>query len=125
MADSIGMRNRINTLDDVFRINKVRRSDIILFEDENTKENMSTNADAVIKQITKAYNSVRDPLDWDNTYQPKYYLYWRRRNSGWVLDVVYYCYVGADLGSGHHFASRDDANDAAAKFDLVWQNYLP
>ena len=113
----------IQSLEDVYELNSTSYDKVVPFKDSQDAGEISTNADAIIKQITKAYNQGTI-LDWDNRSQAKYYLYFQKAHGGWVLCGVNGSHYRALLGSGHYFKSEKLARDAYSKFQDVWNNYL-
>lgn len=115
----------IQTLEDVYELNGTTESKVIPFPGTVDPDQLSTNADAIIKQITKAYNQGVK-IDFDNKKQYKYYLYFTRdARGGWVLDGVCGYFNCAGLGAGSYFVSERVAKDAYKKFKKVWDDYLP
>lgn len=115
----------VETLDDVFEINGTTLDEVAPFRHPKNDDQKSTNADAIIKQITRAYNGGEE-LDWSDSSQSKYALYFQKaRSGGWVLRYVHvYCDL-AYLGAGHYFKTEAHARDAYKKFKTVWDEYLP
>lgn len=114
----------IQTLDDVYALNKTTAAAVLPFPKPKNKDERSTNATCIIRQLTRAYNQGK-VLDWLDTNQSKYFLYFERTKKGWVLDVVVGCLYVACLGFGCYFAVEKHARDAYAKFPKVWEDYLP
>lgn len=114
----------IKTMEDIYRINGTTYEEVIPFKDPKNKDQTSTNADALIKQITKAYNQGI-VLNWLDKQQPKYYLWFERTTGEWVLRDVCGDYCDAHLGSGHYFSADRLARDAYNKFKQIWDDYLP
>lgn len=113
----------IRTLEDVYDRCDVLRGYLPFSKLPNEMES-SINADFLIKLITKAYNNGV-VLDWSDTKQPKYCLYFQRTARGWVLRDVGNDSDIALLGVGHYFVSKAAAQDAWEKFKYVWYQYLP
>jgi hypothetical protein len=128
-ALSSDVRDRINTLEDVFAELGTTRLAIVPWGEPKNKKQKSQNAFAIIQAITEAYNEGPETkvLDWTNRTQPKYYLWFEKRaHGGWVFDAVdgyYYCH--ARMGAGSYFSKRENAEDAYKKFSSVWIDYLP
>lgn len=115
----------LETLDDVFEINGTTLDEVAPFRHPKNDDQKSTNADAIIKQITRAYNGGEE-LDWSDSSQPKYALYFQKaQGGGWVLRFVHVYHVSALLGAGHYFKTEAHARDAHKKFKTVWDEYLP
>jgi hypothetical protein len=115
---------RINSLQDVFRLLKTTKKATIPFPKPIDKNQESLNAAALIQAIVKAYNQGFE-FNWDNVGQPKWGIHMYRKNGGWVLFVVCDYFYGACLGAGHYFAERRLAEDAYKKFGHIWQQYMP
>lgn len=114
----------IQTMDDVFELNGTDEDTVLPYDPTADEDQKSINAYAAIKQITRAYNQDKI-LDWDNSNQPKYYLYFQRARGEWVLRAVGDVHYCADLGAGSYFVSEQHARDAYKKFKHVWDDYLP
>jgi len=114
---------KIQSIEDVYKLLGIERK--LPFPNPSNKLERYLNACYDIPHITKAYNG-NVVLDWNNSNQNKYFLYWKKNSSGaWVLHAVYcYCY-SADLGFGCYFANRDAASDAASKFKTIFTDHLP
>lgn len=113
---------RIQTLDDVYELIGLKGKKVPYSKPKNKKE-LSTNAFMTIQHITEAYGMGGQP-NFDDASQSKYYLYFIRKNGGWVLgDVGVGCLAYA--GAGHYFPSREIALDVWKKFPQVWLDYLP
>lgn len=108
--------DRIQTLEDVYSICGFVNPHIPFPNEDN--------ADSIIKKITKVYNQGVK-IDFNDKTQRKYYLYFEKTLTGWVLHGVHGDRYTAFLGSGHYFTSEKNARDAYSKFKDVWDEYLP
>lgn len=116
------IHDRIKGIDDIYKIVGVKRR--LPYPKPQNKFERYMNASYDIPHITKAYNGDTI-LDFKNTNQRKWYLFWERKSGGWVLRGVLYNFCRSGLGSGCHFAREEDANDAAVKFKSTFLDYLP
>lgn len=114
--------DRINSIEDIYKILGIVRN--LPYPNPQNKFERHLNAAYDIPHITGAYNGNK-VLDFSNTSQPKYYLYWVKRSGAWVLYDVGYNHYTTDLGFGCYFAERDHATDASDKFKQTWLDYLP
>lgn len=122
------VRDRIQTLDDIFEELGVTRDEILPWKTPKNKKQKSQNAYALIQAITEAYNEgpADKVLDWTNRNQAKYYLWFEEEAHGvWVLGDVGVRYDAAYLGAGSYFSKCENAEDAHEKFGSVWIDYLP
>ena len=71
--------------------------------------------------IIKALNE-KEKLDWDNSSQVKYYLWWYL-GSSFRLNDCYYGYSYSDTPAHLCFKSRDIALYAASKFKNIFEDH--
>ena len=117
---------RVSDFDDILSELDKTMEDVIPWKGKSlTKNQISLNAASQIQAITEVYNQGEE-LDWTNTSQPKYYIWWEKKaHGGWVLCGVNGSHYRALLGSGMYFVRREDAQDAANKFKDIFVAYLP
>ncbi len=126
-ALSSDVKDRINTLDDVFAELGTTRDEIVPWKNPKNKKQKAQNAFAIQQAITEAYNEGPEDkvIDWSNRNQYKYYLWFEKKSGRWVLVGVNAYDGHADLGSGSYFTKRENAQDAYNKFGSVWLDFLP
>lgn len=116
--------DRINDFQDVLTEIGKLPGEVIPWPNPKNKSQRYMNACGMIDAITAAYNEGT-ALDFTNTSQPKYYLYFERTAQGWVLYAVGGNRYSASLGSGSYFKTEALARAAYAKFKEVWDDFLP
>lgn len=101
---------------------KIQRSvyDILL---NHVRGNRVTSDDK-IRLITFVFNEGWEP-DFNNHNEYKYYPYFQKTSSGWVLDVGIYDYSFSNVGSGFHYKNRELALCAGKQFLEIYKDYLP
>lgn len=85
------------------------------------REEKSLNASLKISKITKIYNGSTI-LDFTNVNQYKYRPYKYFSDGRWVVDSAGY-YYGLRTSASHHFKSREDSDDAVAKFRDIYDDF--
>jgi len=128
--------DRIKTWDDVVRELKLDEkkpsftkslSELIqkLLGIEKSKEELATIAFWKINKISQALNEGWKP-DFTNYNQYKYYPYFERKKSGWVLCSDCFDFIDcAFLGSGYFYKTRELAMYAGEQFLDIYKDYLP
>jgi len=76
-----------------------------------------------IQNITKVFNQGWVP-DWNNRNQPKYYPYFEKTNSGWVLISCVGLSCFSLAGAGQHFKSSELALHCGNLFLDIYSDYL-
>jgi hypothetical protein len=114
--------DRIQTLDDIYKLNNVDDS-ILPFKKANNDYQRYLNACALIPLIVKAYNEGKE-LDWPNN-SSKYLPYYKYvSGQGWVYDYCYgwdSCSYGS---SSHHYNNLDNLYDGTKKFNQVYVDFF-
>lgn len=121
---STKITDRIDDFSDILKELGKTLDEVIPWKNPKTKEQKSQNALAKIQCITEVYNE-RVQIDFNNDNQRKWYLWWERKSSGWVLDWVSCICSFALVGFGCYFTSEENARDAANKFKDIFIDYLP
>lgn len=117
--------DRIKTINDVYNYLNIKREDVIPFKELNlTKQQKSINALFDIQNISLVLNE-NVILDWNNNNQLKYYPYFEKKASGWVVDSCRSCYYYAVVGFGCYYKSSELALYAANTFKNIYIDYLP
>lgn len=116
--------DKIKTVDDLFKLTGKKKEVIIPWKKPITKEQKSQNAFATIQVMTEAYND-KTVLNFNDSSQPKWYIWWEKRSGLWVVNVIHNHYYNANMGSGCYFATKEAAQDASVKFKDVFIDYLP
>lgn len=83
-----------------------------------------SNADFKINIISELFNEGVI-LNWLDRNQPKYYILFERKASGWVVGVVLDDRYVATAGSGFYFKDRETAQFVADNFMDIFLDYLP
>jgi hypothetical protein len=120
------IQDRVKTIDDVLRILKLKKNQVIPYAKPKNKAQRSANAFALIPLIAKVLNGKDWIPDFLNTNQYKYYPWFRRTSGGWVGDG----HSGGDvdvahLGSGFYFKNSELALYAGNQFLEIYKDYLP
>jgi len=120
---STNITDRVKTWDDVLEISGKDENDILPYRNPINKQQRSQNALAKIQLITDVLNEGT-VFDFNNRNQPKYYPYFEKTPSGWVLVSCSRCY-GSVAGAGQHFKSSELAMYAGNTFIDIYREYLP
>src|SRR6185369_16767828 len=118
------IQDRVKTWDDVLEILGKDEDAITPYKKPKDKRERSINAFAKIQAISEVLNEGWVP-DFNNTSQYKYYPYFQKKSSGWVL-CSYGDYRGYSfLGSGCFYRTSDLALYAGKEFEDIYKDYLP
>lgn len=118
------IQDRIKTFDDVLNELGFIGAEVLPFRCPNTKNEKAINAFAKIQLISEVLNEGWIP-DWTDTNQCKYYSYFERKSSGWVVYGCYFQGCDASVGSGLYFKSSELAIYAGNQFIDIYKEYLP
>lgn len=83
----------------------------------------SIQAYAKLTVIIRALNEGWTP-DWDNSDEPKYYCWFEKKKSGFVLNLVLYHCTVTPVGSRLCFKSRELAQYAGEQFQSIYNDFL-
>lgn len=116
--------DRVNTIADVFEIAGREQDEIIAWKKPKNKAQRSQNALGLIQMISEVYNEG-EVLDFTNSKQRKYYIWWDKSSGSWVVFSCYGYSVCTDAAFGTFFKSEELARDVAKKFQSIFEDYLP
>lgn len=119
------VEDRIKTLKDVYKELSLNREDIIPYKSPKNKLQKAANSFIDISHISLALNQDTTFPDFDNRNQYKYYPWFEKKSSGWV--VIYCAAYGYDAagGFGSYFKTSELALYAGNQFLEVYNDYLP
>lgn len=120
---STKITDRVQTLDDIYKILGKKREDLIPHKNPKTKQQKSQNALVDIQSITEVYNEGKE-LDWNNSNQYKYIPYFHKNSGGWVFSSCDSFSSSCSASFGLYFFSSKLAIDAGKKFIKVYNEYL-
>lgn len=116
--------DQIKTITDVYNKLGIKRDDVIPYKFPQTKLEKHINADFDINKISEVLNQGWTP-DFNNSNQYKYYPYFKKGPSGWVVHCAYSYDSYASLGLGFYFSSSELALYAGNQFLDVYNDWLP
>jgi hypothetical protein len=117
--------DRVKTWEDVLEISGRDEEDILPYFKPRDKRERSINAFAKIQLISEVLNQ-----DWtadlNNHNQYKWYPWFEKKSSGWVLTSDGYSIsFGSSVGSGFFYKSEELALFAGKTFIDIYNDYLP
>ena len=117
--------DEIKTMDDVYRYNGVKESDVLPYSNPKSGKQRALNACAMLVEMVEALNEGWTP-NWDDSSQYKYYGWFRMSSSGFGLHGLGYVYSGSanDVGSRLCFKSSELAKYAGEKFKKLYKEWM-
>lgn len=117
--------DRIKTIEDIYEQAGIERADVIPYNNPKNKLERQLNAVVDINYITKVLNEDDKFPDFKDKNQYKYYLWFEKRSSGWVVGCYAVVLGRSGLGSGFYFKDSVTALFAGSKFLSIFKDYLP
>ncbi len=101
-------------------------SDWLPFKSPSSKLEKHINATYRLNIISEVLNEGTK-LDWKNNNQAKYYIWWERKASGWVVLFCFYFYCITLTGSGVYFKDDKTVEFVSKNKECIkiYQDYLP
>jgi len=114
------LSDRIKTLGNVYNeLNQIplKISDYLFLLEKDREQSLYIQYQL---DIIKCFNQGWKP-DFTNIHEHKYYLWWERKRTGWLLGGVGICQYGnSALGAGFYFKNREDAAFCATQFKEIF-----
>ncbi len=116
--------DRMKTWEDICEELNIDPINSLPFKKAKDKTERFLNASFKISKISEVLNEGTI-LDFNNSNQYKYYSYFTKKDSVWLVDS--YCYDGsyASLGFGFYYKSSELALFAGNQFLDIYSDYLP
>ncbi len=124
LIKSVPILDRIKTIEDIYFEAEVNEEDIIIFKNPKNKKERYINACNIIPIISQVLNEGWIP-DYLDTDECKYYPYFIRRSSGWLLGDSLYDLVNSRMGFGFTYKTKELSDFAGKTFLKYYIDYLP
>lgn len=121
---STKITDRIKTWKDVLMEACLEEEDVIPFSRPKNKKQRAINAFAKIQLISEVLNEGKE-MDFTNRNSYKYYPYFERTASGWVVNYSCGSYCYSILGFGLTYSTNELALYAGNQFLEIYKDYLP
>lgn len=117
--------DRIKTWEDICEYKNIDEDDVLPFKKPKNKLQRHLNAVVKINLLSEVLNEGVI-MDFNNRSQAKYYPYFEKTASGWVVGSgnFYFVYL-AVLGSCFYFKDSETALYAGKQFLDIYVDYLP
>ena len=119
----LSLRERVKTIEDVYSELKRKQPKLsdYKFLPESKREYALNNQ--YIEDIVELFNEGWK-VDFSNRNQYKYYPYFEKGRSGWVLYGVYGICLSSFCGSGFYYKDRETAQYCATQFLSIYKKIL-
>jgi len=118
------IEDRVKTWEDVCNIKDIDPEDCLPYKNPKTKLKKHLNACFKINMISEVLNEGVT-FDFNDRSQYKYYPYFEKTSSGWVVCSYLYHIYHSHMGSGFYYTTSEKALYAANQFKDIYLDYLP
>lgn len=119
------LTERIKSFDDILKISGKTESQVLPYRNPQNKNEIAINAYAKIQLVSEVLNDGW-VADFNNQNEAKWYPWFEKKSSGWVLGSCGYCdCLYAAAGAGCFYKSEELALFAGKTFLDVYKEYLP
>lgn len=124
LIKKVNVIDRIKTIDDIYSELSIKEEDVLIFKSPKSKFERYMNACAIIPKISEVLNEGTI-FDFNDITQYKYFPYFRKKVSGWLVYSSSDFGYAAALGSGFYLKTQELALFAGEKFLNYYIDYLP